>query len=154
VGGNLLQIGRDVSIDVAHRPGGGAGEQALVHGIGPHVFALDEALKYEDQSIEVEKRYDNEMTKSNILEAMGRKDEADSTRKLVLSLANPLQLHIYARQLQAQKRPDEAFAIFRENARKHPQDLVCPFGIGSRLFQPGQVRRRCEGNEPGAGRSA
>ncbi len=83
---------------------------------------LDEALKYEDQSIEVEKRFDNELTKSNILEAMGRKDDADSTRKLALSLANPLQLHIYARQLQGQKRQDEAFAIFRENARKHPED--------------------------------
>ncbi len=83
---------------------------------------LDEALKYEDQSIEVEKRYDNEMSKANILEAMGKKDESDSTRKLALSLANPLQLHIYARQLQGQKHQDEAFAIFRENARKHPEE--------------------------------
>jgi DUF2911 family protein len=90
---------------------------------------LDEAIKYEDQSIEVEKRYDNLMTKSNILEAMGKKDEADSTRKLALSLANPLQLHIYARGLQGQKRQDEAFTIFRENARRHPEEWFVHSGM-------------------------
>lgn len=90
---------------------------------------LDEALKYEDQSIEVEKRFDNELTKANILEAMGKKDDADSTRKLALSLANPLQLHIYARGLQAQKHQDEAFAIFRDNARKHPEEWFVHSGM-------------------------
>ena len=90
---------------------------------------LDEALKYEDQSIEVEKRFDNLLTKSNILEALNRKDEAESTRKQALALANPLQLHIYARGLQAQKHQDEAFAIFRDNARKHPEEWFVHSGM-------------------------
>jgi tetratricopeptide (TPR) repeat protein len=90
---------------------------------------LDEALKYEDQSIEVEKRFDNLLTKSNILEALNRKDEADTTRKQALALANPLQLHIYARGLQAQKHQDEAFAIFRDNARKHPEQWFVHSGL-------------------------
>ncbi|MGE5724336.1 MAG: DUF2911 domain-containing protein [Acidobacteriota bacterium] len=90
---------------------------------------LDEALTYENQSIEVEKRFDNLLTKSNILEALNRKDEADTTRKQALALANPLQLHIYARQLQGQKRQDEAFVIFRENARKHPEEWFVHSGM-------------------------
>ena len=90
---------------------------------------LDEALKYEDQSIQVEKRFDNLMTKSNVLDAMGKKDEADTTRKQALAMANPLQLHIYARQLQGQKHQDEAFAIFRENARKHPDEWFVHTGM-------------------------
>jgi len=90
---------------------------------------LDEALKYEDQSIEVEKRFDNLLTKSNILEALNRKDEADTTRKQALALANPLQLHVYARGLQAQKHQDEAFAIFRDNARKHPEEWFVHSGM-------------------------
>jgi tetratricopeptide (TPR) repeat protein len=90
---------------------------------------LDEALKYEDQSIQVEKRFDNLLTKSNILEALNRKDEAETTRKQALAMANPLQLHIYARQLQAQKHQDEAFAIFRENARKHPEEWFVHSGM-------------------------
>lgn len=90
---------------------------------------LDEALKYEDQSIQVEKRYDNLMTKSNILETLGRQDEAATARKQALAMANPLQIHIYGRQLQAQKRQDEAFAIFRENAKKHPDEWFVHTGM-------------------------
>ena len=92
-------------------------------------YDLDQALKYEDQSIQVEKRYDNEMTRSNILEALGQHQEADAARKQALALANPLQLHIYARQLQAQKHPDQAFAIFRENARKYPDQWFVHTGM-------------------------
>jgi Protein of unknown function (DUF2911) len=81
---------------------------------------LDEALKYVDKSIENEDRYDNEMTKSQVLTALNRKDEAVVAQKKALDFATPLQIHIYGRQLQAQKRSEEAFAIFRENAKKHP----------------------------------
>src|SRR5215471_16415539 len=45
---------------------------------------LDEALKYEDQSIQAEERYDNLMNKSKILDAMGRKQDADSFRAKAL----------------------------------------------------------------------
>ncbi len=82
--------------------------------------ALDDALTYSNKSIEVEDRYDNEMTKSKVLVALDRKDEATSAQKKALDLANPLQLHLYARQLQGEKRNDEAFLIYRENAQKHP----------------------------------
>jgi len=43
-------------------------------------YELDRALKYEDSSIGMEKRYDNLLTKSQILEAMGRKDEAAAAK--------------------------------------------------------------------------
>jgi len=82
--------------------------------------ALDDALKYTDKSIETEDRYDNEMTKSQVLTALNRKDDAAAAEKKALAMASPLQIHIYARGLQAQKRPNEAYAIFRDNAKKHP----------------------------------
>ncbi|HWZ12141.1 MAG TPA: hypothetical protein VNX22_03265, partial [Acidobacteriaceae bacterium] len=81
---------------------------------------LEDALKDTNRSIQLEDRFENEMTKSQVLTAVNRKDEADAAQKKALSLASPLQLHIYARQLQGQKRSAEAFAIFRENAKKHP----------------------------------
>jgi hypothetical protein len=81
---------------------------------------LDDALSYANKSIETEDRYDNEMTKAQVLTALNRKDDASAAEKKALALANPLQIHFYARQLQGQKRSDEAFAIFRENAKKHP----------------------------------
>jgi len=84
-------------------------------------MAFDDALKYADKSIETEDRYDNEMTKSQVLTALNRKDDAAVAEKKALSMASPLQVHFYARGLQGQKRADEAYAIFRENAKKHPE---------------------------------
>lgn len=81
---------------------------------------LDDALKYENHSIQLEDRFDNELAKSQVLAALNRKDEADAAQKKALALASPLQVHFYGRQLQTQKRNEEAFAIFRENAKKHP----------------------------------
>jgi tetratricopeptide (TPR) repeat protein len=83
-------------------------------------IGLDEALTYANKSIENEDRYDNEITKSKVLAALNRKDEATAAQKKALALASPLQMHSYARQLQGEKRNDEAFAIFRANAKKHP----------------------------------
>src|ERR1700745_3812041 len=49
---------------------------------------LDEALKDEDQSIQAEERYDNLLNKSRILEAMGRKQDAEMFRTKALDKAN------------------------------------------------------------------
>ena len=91
--------------------------------------AYGDALKYADESIKNEDRYDNEMTKSNVLKALNRKDDAEVATKRALELANPLQTHLYARQLQAEKKNDEAFAIFRENAKKHPNEWFVHTGL-------------------------
>ena len=81
---------------------------------------LDEALKYADQSIQIEDRYDNLMTKSQVLDAMGRKDEATVARNQAVNKADVNQLYGYALQLQAQKKQDEAFAVYRDLAKKFP----------------------------------
>jgi tetratricopeptide (TPR) repeat protein len=90
---------------------------------------LDQALKYEDESIKQEERFDNLLTRSQILEAMGQKEEAKATEAKALAKANPLQTHIFARTLQAQNRQDEAFAIFRANAEKHPDEWFVHSGL-------------------------
>lgn len=64
---------------------------------------LEEALKYENNSIANEDRYENEMTKSKILAAMGKTAEAEQAKDKALSLANAQQLYGYARQLQREK---------------------------------------------------
>jgi hypothetical protein len=84
-------------------------------------IGLDQALVYAGKSIETEDRYDNEITKSNILRALHRQDEAAAAQKKALDMASPLQMHMFARQLQAEKRNKEAFAIYRENAKRHPE---------------------------------
>ena len=90
---------------------------------------LDEALKYEDNSIQNEERYDNLMNKSKILDAMGRKPDADGVRAKALDKASPLQLYFYARQLQGEKKQDEAIAIFRSTAKKYPDFWTSHMGM-------------------------
>lgn len=90
---------------------------------------LEEALKYEDLSIQNEERYDNLMNKSKVLEAMGRKQDADSFRAKALDKASPLQLYVYARQLQGEKKQDEALAIFRSTAKKYPDFWTTHMGL-------------------------
>jgi Flp pilus assembly protein TadD len=73
------------------------------------------------------------MTKSRVLDALGRKDEAIAARNKALSMANAIQMHTYARQLQNDGKPAEAFAIFRENAKKNPDQWVVHVGL-SRMY--------------------
>ena len=98
----------------------------------------DDALTYSNKSIENEDRYDNEITKSKVLTAMGRKDDAAVAEKRALELATPLQLHLYARGLQGEKRNDEAFAIFRENAKKHPDMWFVHSGLARMYCSEGK----------------
>lgn len=54
---------------------------------------LDEALKYSNNSIQNEERYENLFTKSRVLDAMGKKDEATAAKNKALAKANAIQLH-------------------------------------------------------------
>jgi len=90
---------------------------------------LDEALKDEDKSIQTEERFDNLMSKSLILTAMGRKDDATTFRNKALEKATPQQLYFYGRQLQGEKKQEEAFALFRSNAKKFPGEWTSHVGM-------------------------
>ncbi|OLB20321.1 MAG: hypothetical protein AUH15_11800 [Acidobacteriales bacterium 13_2_20CM_55_8] len=94
---------------------------------------LDEALKYSNKSIENEERYENLFTKSRILDAMGRKDEATAAQNKALAKANAIQLHTYARQLQNEGKQAEAITIFRDNAKKNPDQWIVHVGL-SRMY--------------------
>jgi tetratricopeptide (TPR) repeat protein len=81
---------------------------------------LQEALKYEERSIQTEERFDNLITKSRILDALGKKEDGTAARNLAMEQGNTLQLHSYARFLQTQGKQDEAFAVYRLNVKKSP----------------------------------
>jgi Protein of unknown function (DUF2911) len=90
---------------------------------------LDEALTYSDKSILNEARYDNFMTKAQILDALNRKEEATTARTKALTMANAIQLHGYGRQLQTSGKSVEAFAIYHDNAKKNPDQWVVHVGL-------------------------
>ena len=90
---------------------------------------LEEALAYTDKSIAVEERYENLMTKSQVLDLLGRKEEAARLRTEALARANATQSYTYARQLQRAKKLDEAWAAYRANEKKFPNDWISHFGM-------------------------
>ncbi|MHB8218263.1 MAG: DUF2911 domain-containing protein [Candidatus Sulfotelmatobacter sp.] len=90
---------------------------------------LDEALKDEDKSIQTEERFDNLLNKSLILAAMGRKEDASTFRDKAIQKASAQQLYFYGRQLQGEKKQDEAFALYRSNAKKFPDEWTSHVGM-------------------------
>jgi len=90
---------------------------------------LDEALKDEDLSLQAEERYDNLLNKSKILDAMGRKDDAKVVLTKALDKGSALQLYFYGRQLQGEKKAEEAFAVYRSNAKKFPDYWTTHLGL-------------------------
>ena len=85
-------------------------------------YELEQALKWEDTSIQNEDRFENNLLKSQILDAMGKKQEAEASRKKAFEVASGLQLHSYGRGLQIQNKQDEGFAIFQINIQKRPNE--------------------------------
>ena len=91
-------------------------------------YDLEDALKYENTSVGTEERYDNLMTKSQILDAMSRKDEATAAKNLALDKATAAQLYGYGRQLQREGKQEEAFEIYRRASKRDPNDWVAHIG--------------------------
>lgn len=90
---------------------------------------LDEALRYADQSLQQGENYTNLTTKSQVLEALGRKDESKKYLAKALEKANAAELYTYGRQLQGEKKNDEAFAIFRESLKRYPDSSSSHTGM-------------------------
>ena len=87
-------------------------------------LSADEALADANQSIAVEDRFENEMDKAQALDALNRPDDAKAARAKAMSLGTQQQVHAYGRQLQTQKKYDEALEIFRANIKKDPNSWI------------------------------
>ena len=87
-------------------------------------YNLEEALKWEDTSIQNESRFENWETKSRILGAMGRKEDADKALTTAIDKANAVQLYVYARGLQRQGNTKRAFELYPQVTKKDPSHWV------------------------------
>lgn len=87
-------------------------------------LSAEEAVKDADASIQIEDRFENEITKARALAVLGRKDEALTVQNKALTLGTQPQIHGYCRGLQAQGQNDEALAIFQGNIKKDPNTWV------------------------------
>jgi hypothetical protein len=92
-------------------------------------YNLDEAIKWEDLSIQNEERFENLETKSRILAAQGKKEESAKLLNQALDKANAVQIYIYARGLQRDKQQDKAFELYRRGYKQYPNSWISHVGI-------------------------
>jgi len=81
-------------------------------------YNLEEALKWEDTSIQNEERFENLETKSRILDALGRKEESAKTLSTAFDKAGAIQLYSYARGLQRSGNAKRAFELYPQVPKK------------------------------------
>ena len=81
-------------------------------------YNLEEALKWEDTSIQNEERFENLETKSRILDAVGRKEESAKALSSAFDKASAIQLYSYARGLQRSGNAKRAFELYPQVPKK------------------------------------
>ncbi len=84
----------------------------------------DEAMKWVNQSIGAEERFENLETKSQLLRAQGHTDEADKIKARAIDKANAIQLYVYGRGLQREGKGADGLAIYRTAVKKFPDHWI------------------------------
>lgn len=96
---------------------------------------LEEALKWSDNSISLPfigvENFTTLSTKSQILDAMGKKEESAQLMQKAINhpTATALQIHFYGRQLITQGKKEEALKVFQMNEKEHPAEWVVNVGM-------------------------
>lgn len=90
---------------------------------------LEEALKWADQSIQIEERFENVSTKAEILKLQNKANEAKTASSRAQEIANARQLYGHGRSLQSEKRDAEAMDIFQALAKRFPQHLFAHLAL-------------------------
>jgi tetratricopeptide (TPR) repeat protein len=83
-------------------------------------YNLEQALKWENTSLQNEERFENLETKSRIFAAMGQEEEAAKTMNTALEKANAQQLYVYARGLQRSGNAARAFELYPLVVKRDP----------------------------------
>ncbi len=96
---------------------------------------LEEAVRWADYSISGafigEKNFLTLSTKAGLLAKLGKQSSSDSLMNIAIAMptASVMDLHTYARGLQAQGRKQEAIKIFEMNAERNPKEWVTQWGL-------------------------
>lgn len=91
-----------------------------------HKKDLEEALSWAQRAVGPgfgsQENFLSLSTLAELQAANGKAEESRKTldRALAHNTAGPIEIHLYGRQLQAQKRNEEALRVFELNAKKHP----------------------------------
>lgn len=106
---------------------------------------LDLALEWTEQAVSGpfvgEKNFTTLSLKATVLKALNRQEESDAAMKEALPFGNALQVHQYARSLQAQERYKEAFEVFKFNYDQHPKEFTTIVGLARGYSSLGEFKK-------------
>jgi len=109
---------------------------------------LDEALEWADRSIGLGSSSTNLMTKSGILDKLGRNDEAKQTENRAIEIASEAELNALGyRYLLRDSDPDRAIELFAENVARHPDSWNTYDSLGEAYGQKGKKKKAIESYE-------
>jgi len=152
-----LQVGFPISVDTnavtldslrAQLRGGGrffwqpwneAAQWSLRHGV-----ALDQGLAWADRSIAVQPSFQNLRTKAAFLEKKGDAKGAADLRARAMKLATEGDINNLAYGLLAEKKYDEALALFRKNVKDYPDSENVYDSLGEALAASGDKKGAIE----------
>ncbi|HJW29241.1 MAG TPA: DUF2911 domain-containing protein [Saprospiraceae bacterium] len=82
---------------------------------------LEQAMKWIDQSITLNENFTNLMVKAGILRKQDKNDDAAKIEAEAVSIGTEVELNAYGYQLLNQNKFDDAIAILKTNAERHPE---------------------------------
>jgi tetratricopeptide (TPR) repeat protein len=101
---------------------------------------LDEALKWSDEALKIEKNFSTLITNAGIRARMGQQTRADSLMREALNVGKMLEIHFYGRKLIGEKKNKEALEVFKINAKKNPKQYTTYMGLARGLSANGDFK--------------
>ena len=111
---------------------------------------LDQALVWADTALNPATvgvvNFSTLSTKAMVLSKMNREEEAGKVMEKALNLpgTTPVEIHFYARQLQAQKKQAEAIKVFEFNAKRFPDQWPVHVGLARTYAAEGDLPKALE----------
>ncbi|MEO8431005.1 MAG: DUF2911 domain-containing protein [Acidobacteriota bacterium] len=94
--------------------------QAAAYSLRAETGNVEEALGWADRSIGLNENFNNLRTKAGLIELKGDAKAAAALRARALQVAREPEYNLYGYQLLAEKKYDEAIAVFRKNVKDYP----------------------------------
>jgi tetratricopeptide (TPR) repeat protein len=120
---------------------------------------LEEALKWANNAIETpfvgQTNFTTLSTKANVLQKLGRADEATAVMAKAVDLpgAQPVEIHMYGRQLLAQGRTKDAMAVFQRNQKRFGDTWPVHVGLARGYSALGDYKSALKHAEIAAGQA-
>lgn len=109
---------------------------------------LEEALGWISGTIEgtfySDKNFNNMSTKAQILDKLGRTDDANAVMNEALGMATVFETHGYGRWLIGQGRAEQAMEVFMMNAQNHKGEWPVDYGLARAYSAMGEYNKALE----------